>query len=436
MSTNDLAARSKRMMSLLKEIAPLQRMINSPGLDRSFDIIKREIPSVKIHEYSAGKECGDWEVPHSWHVIEGVMLDRHGEIIASISESPLFVAPYSESVDGWFHKEDIGCHLRTRPDQPDAFVLEHRNAYDNRLVSWGITLPHKTWEKLPEGEYHIKISVERKPTSMKLAEYFLEGSRPETLCVCAHIDELCNDDLSGCVVAMELIHLIEDLEVTNYSYLILLVPELFGPIYYIDENSDKMRNIIGMLNLETLGAGFEWCLKKSLKEDSPLEMILREAMKEAGVDFREIGFFEGYGNDERVFEWPTYGIPGVALQRYPFPEYHTSNDNPEIIEERFLTEALLIVENFVQILENNYIPEYKNRIPPWLTKRDLYNDRIDNQDKNNNFNNLVLFNINGISSVLDISNIANLGFVEVLQYLKKFDEQGLLKKKPINWREK
>ena len=425
--------RYSRMKALLMEIVPLQRMINSPGLDAAFDIIKREIPSVTIHEYEAGSKCGDWVVPHSWHVTEGIMKDSCGKILASIEQSPLFVAPYSEPVDGWFTKEEIECHLRTRPDQPDAFVLEHRNAYDFRLVDWGITLPHNLWSDLPHGKYYIKISVERKAAPMKLAECFLKGSRSEIICICAHIDELCNDDLSGCVVAMELMRSIEDLDKRKYSYQMLLVPEMLGPIFFMNENPEKVQNTIGMLNLETVGAGLEWCLKKSIQEGCRFENVLRGAIGETGVPFREIDFFDGYGNDERVFSWPTFGIPGVALQRFPFAEYHTSNDTLEIIEEQYLNEALKICENFISIMENDYIPEYTNLFQPWLTKRDLYYDSIDNPGKNHKLNNLVLFNVNGTNSVLDLARIADLSFFEVQQYLERFAEQNLMRRRHIIW---
>jgi len=261
----------------------------------------------------------------------------------------------------------------------------------------------------------------------------LEGSRPETLCICAHIDELCNDDLSGCVVAMEIMRFIENLPNRNYSYMMLLVPELFGPIFFMDENRDKIRNTIGMLNLETVGAGCEWCLKKSLQEGSLLESILRQAIKQTGVSFRETGFFEGYGNDERVFEWPTFKIPGVALQRYPFNEYHTSNDNPDIIDEKYLNEALTICENFVEILENDYIPAYTYLFQPWLTRRDLYFDHNDNPEKYQKLNNQILFNIDGKHSLLDLSILAEIPFTDVEDYLSKFEKQGLIQRNAIMW---
>lgn len=422
------------MMSMLRELSPLPRMLNSPGLDQAFKIIKRELPGTTIHEYAAGMEFEDWIVPCSWSVIEGFMKNRAGDAIASIEKNLLFVAPYSEPVDGWFSKEEIRKHLTTRPDMPDSYTLEHRNAYNYQHVDWGITMPHNTWEDLPEDEYHVKIDIECGQGSMKVAEYFLEGRRPETICINAHIDELCNDDLSGCVVAMELMRFIEELPDRQYSYQMLLAPEMIGTLAFIHENPDRIANTIGMLNLETLGVGNEWRLKKALRNDTRIEKVLRAAMNTEKTLFNEIGFFDGYGNDERVYAWPTINIPGVGLQRGPFDEYHTSKDTPDIISPGHLIEALNISKSFVKILEEDCIVSYKNTLQPWLTRRSLYLDATYDPENFQKFNNRFLFNVNGKLSMLDLSEIAEIDFFVGKGYISKFIESGLAETKDIPWK--
>lgn len=430
----DSPIRIKKIMSLLEEMSVLPRMIVSPGLDQTFEIIKREMPGVIIHEYPSGTECEDWIVPLSWRVTEGFIKDDSGTVIASLDESILFVAPYSEPIDGWFTKDEIKKHLTTRPDRPDAFALEHRNAYDYQLIDWGITLPFNRWQLLSEGRYHVKIEVERKTGTMKVAEYFLHGERQETICICAHIDELCNDDLSGCITAMELMHYIENLTKRQYSYQMLLVPEMIGCLFFVHQNFDKIAKTIGMFNLETIGAGDKWHLKRAFQSNTRMERILRSAMLKTGIPFNEITFFEGYVNDERVFAWPAINIPGVALQRFPFQQYHTSDDTPSIVSGENFIQALEILEYCVNIVENDYVPEYINKLQPWLTKRNLYFDSKQNTDNYLKFNNTVLYNINGNNSILDLAGLAQLNFFDVYGYLNKFLEQGLLRKTEVNWK--
>jgi aminopeptidase-like protein len=427
------AARGERMMRLLTEIAPLPRLINSPGLDRAFALLQAELPELTVSDYAAGMECEDWIVPRSWACRHGVMKDRAGKTIASTEECPLFVAPYSQPVEGWFSKQEIARHIRTRPDRPDAFFLEHRYAYDYRLKDWGITLPHSRWSSLPEGDYFVRIDIESGSGSMKVGEWFLPGRRPETLCLNAHIDELCNDDLSGCVVGIELMHGLSRLPQRQYSYLLVLSPELLGTLFYVGTHAERMRQTIGMLNLETLGAGDELCLKRTLEGNHRLDSFLRQAARQAGVSCRELGFFQGYGNDERVFAWPTLALPGVALQRYPFAQYHTSDDTPAIVRADYLLEALRVAEEFINLLDRDYVPALTQRLPPWLTRRGLYFDSKLDTERFQRFNNLVLFNLNGKRSVLELAELAGLEFAEALAYLDRFAEQGLVGKNDVSW---
>ena len=297
----------------------------------------------------------------------------------------------------------------------------------------GITLPYNRWINLSQKKYYIKIVVDCKPGSMKVAEYFLEGRRPETICICAHIDELCNDNLSGCVVAVELARYLERLQNLQYSYQLLLVPEMFGTLFYVYSNLEKIKKTVGMLNLEALGTGFEWCLKKAHKQNTRIEKVLRSAMEREGISFKEVGFFEGYGNDERVYAWPSIGIPGVSLQRYPFEEYHTSDDTPSIINSQFLFEAFEIGKIFIQILEKDYVPQYTKKLQPWLTRNGLYFDCQKTPEDFQEFNNIVLFGVNGRSTIMELAKAAGLDFFHVYDYIEKFVQKGLVKKLDVEW---
>lgn len=424
---------SERMFSLLKSLSPLQRMVNSPGLDKTFEIIKSELPGITVHEYQAGMVCEDWIVPSSWSVVEGYMKDEKGNVIASIEEDFLFVASYSEPVDGWFSKDEIEKHLSTRPENPDAFVLEHRNTYNYQLVDWGISLPYRRWVNLPEGKYHIKIKTNCEQGSMKVGEYFIKGKRKETICINAHIDELCNDDLSGCVVIIELMKFIEQIACRQYSYQMLLLPEMFGPLFFIYNNPEKTKDTIGVLNLETVGAGECLYLKKAFKKDTRIENILRLAMKSKNIAFKEMEFFEGYVNDERVYAWPSIDIDGVGIQRFPFAEYHTSDDTIQIINKEYLSEALDIAKLFIRIMEEDYVPQYTNKLQPWLTRRGLYYDSKRDSQNYHKFNNSLLFNVNGETSVSELAEKGNLDFFAVNKYLNKMLHSNYINQLQVQW---
>lgn len=424
---DDSAFWGKWMLEAIERINPLQRLINSDDLDRAAEIVVELLPGTRIHEYPSGAEFGSWIVPPKWRCLRGSLVDETARVIASTEECPLFVPFYSQPVDGWFSKKEMAGHVRTRPDRPDAFALEHRYAYNYQLKDWGITLPHNRWLALPEdGRYHVSISVETKPGTMKALSLVLPGRRPETFCVNAHIDELCNDDLSGCAVAMAAMKWLAGLPERRYTYHMLLTPELIGTVAYVMDQREQVGRTFGMLNLETLGAGAQLCLKKAYTPGSYVEDLLRLTLDQRHVPYKVLGFFEAYGNDERVYEWPGIGIPSPALQRYPFNEYHTSDDLPGIISGECLVEALEIVLSLIRTLERDWVPAYTSPVPPYLSRFGLYFDRWMDQELHMKFNNDALFAINGRVSVAQLARRTGIPFDDLDQYLRRFLAPGLM----------
>jgi aminopeptidase-like protein len=429
MGIDDSAAWRDWMLGAVRCIDPLQRLINSGDLDRAAEIVVRLLPGAWVHEYHTGTEFGTWVIPPKWRCLKGTLTDAAGRVIASTDECPLFVPFYSQSVDGWFSKKEIANHVRTRPDRPNAFPLEHRYAYNYQyqLKDWGITLPHDRWLALPEdGTYHVSISVEVKPGTLKALSLVLPGRRPETFCLNAHIDELCNDDLSGCVVAMAAMKWLKGLADRQYTYQMLLTPELVGTVAYVLDQHEQVARTVGTLNLETLGAGAELCVKQAYTPGSYAEALLRLALDERGTPYRVLGFFEGYGNDERVYEWPGVGVPSPALQRYPFAEYHTSDDTQAVISGEYLVEALDIVLSMVRLLESDWVPAYTSPVPPYLSRYGLYFDRTFDWDLHAKFNNHALFAVNGRTSVAQIAQRIEVSFAALDDYLRRFLEPGLV----------
>ncbi len=375
------------LLELIKELFPLQRMINGKGMDDAFKIIKRELPEVIIHEYPSGSQYGDWIIPEAWEVTEGFIETTKGKLISSINHFQYFVVPYSKSVNGVFTKKELEPHVVTDLDRPDVFPFDTSLAYQFEPDDWKIALPHNTWEDMREVNYKVVIETKLFPNSMKVAEYFKKGEREETIVLSAHIDELCNDDLSGVAVLVELAKWLRN-HSTKYSYKILILPELFGSIAYIFEN--RLENIKCFIQLETMGAGYEWKVISDIRE--------------------------GYGNDERVFGFPTVGVPWMSIQRHPFEEYHSSLDTPDIIKEEYLEDSLAKIKDVVIRSEQDYIPKWKGYLPPWLSKRGLYDSNMRD----------VPYFINGKDKIYKIREKVDKPYHEVYDYIEKLRKEGLV----------
>ena len=98
--------------NLLKKINPLQRMINSDGLNESFKIIKDYFPELKIHEYSAGEQAEDWIVPQNWSVKKGFIKDKDNKIVSGDPEK------IKKVLDTWKFSKD------SRSSNPNWLLID------------------------------------------------------------------------------------------------------------------------------------------------------------------------------------------------------------------------------------------------------------------------------------------------------------------------
>ena len=419
---------------IVEQIHPFRRMINSKGMDMAFDIVMSHLPDLKVHEYFPKETADDWEVPFGWELVKAYIKNANGEIIASDSDSHLLVAAYSEPVNGKFKKEEIAKHLRYHPIMKDAFFMEHRNAYNYSLVDWGITLPQNIWNNLTSNEeYEVLIEVEKNyERGMKVGEIFIKGKSEKILCFTAHIDELCTDNLSSCAVLIEFFKLLKNRPefIPKYSYQLLLVPEVIGTFFYVRNNLEVVRNTVSMINLETVGKGENWLIKQSHKADKYIDRLMIIAANHILKEYQITDMFGGYGNEERVYEYPTINVPSVALQRYPFDEYHSSEDTPDKLSDDHLTKALDFVAFLVDIIEKDFIPEYKLLLPPWLTKHGLYFDSKDQPELFELFMNQVQYNVNGENSIVDLCFKYNIPFETLHSYIKQFVLKNFIIQKP------
>ena len=106
-----------------------------------------------------------------------------------------------------------------------------------------------------------------------------------------------------------------------------------GSLELVKEGNLKIKheNIIGAILLKAVGNDGKLKLQNSFNSESILDFAAQNALKKLNVNFKRGGFRQIYGNDETVFEAPGYKIPSITFTRFPFKQYHTDQDKPEII---------------------------------------------------------------------------------------------------------
>ena len=127
---------------------------------------------------------------------------------------------------------------------------------------------------------------------------------------------------------------------------------------------------------------------------------------------------------------PGVNVPCVSLSRWPYDEYHTSDDNPDIIHEEKLQEALEVIDKIVRIYASNYFPRRTFRGPVFLSGHGLWVDWRENWELNRAIEKIMM-RFEGADSIFDIASDLDLDFWETWEYVEKFREKGLVTKETI-----
>ena len=102
----------------------------------------------------------------------------------------------------------------------------------------------------------MDLNIKETPSKMSVLVYTLSGKSKKTILLNAHNCHpyQANDDLSGIAVGIELFSKLRLVKNRKYSYQLMIAPELFGPIFWLDQLKNKeFKNIIGSIMLKSVG---------------------------------------------------------------------------------------------------------------------------------------------------------------------------------------
>lgn len=421
------------MMEIISKLLLKNRTIVSSDFDQCIETLAAELP-FEIHRYPSGSEFGTWNVPPKWDVTKATLSDGEN-IVASFYDHPLFLAPYSHSFTGWLDKEELLTHVRSSEEMPDAYLYEHRLAgnYQRRLNEWLISLPHSKVQQLNKPRYFVDIEVKTEPGNLLVAEHTIKGKHEQTFAILTHLCHpgQANDGLAGVAVGMEVMkRLAKEFTETNYSYQLLVMPETFGSSVFLAANEGRIESYLGSVFIEMPGIDSPITLKATRTGTTYLDRVLKYVTKDLGLEYSECGFREQWGNDELVFDSPGVGIPGAAILRYPFHYYHTSGDDLKATNPDRLEEIVQILLATINLIDSDFIPAPRNRVPVYLTRYNLYADAVTERESYAQ-NSAVLDSLWNGSSIFDIAQTIGAPYTEVKEFVGKLAQNDLVEKMPI-----
>jgi len=406
---------------LIDDLWSKERHLISDAYDESLEYISKLIP-LKIHEIPSGTKCWTWVVPEKWAVKEAYIEDMNGKRLLDLKDHPLHVVSYSLPINKVVTKEELMKHLYTNPKRPGAIPFEFK-FYEK---GWGFCIQHDKLKKFTEKKYKVFIDSKFEKGTLKVGDCTIKGETDETVVLVAHLDHpaMVNDDLTGVAVLVDIAKELSKRK-NHYTYKLLLVPETIGSIAYLSQNEDVIPKLKYGIFLEMLGNNNIHALQLTRQSDTKLDRMARYVMKRKLENFREGAFRKVVGNDEMVFNGPGVNIPMISISRSPYPEYHTSDDTPDIISEKNLVESRNLTLELLDIIDNDYTPMRTFKGPIFLSGYGLWVDWRINKQLNANIEQIML-RLEGDKSVFDIADELDMEFNDVLSYVNKFLDKKLI----------
>ena len=409
------------MIKLIDDLWFKRRDIVSDGFNESLDYIGKIIP-LKVHKIPSGTRCWTWTVPEKWTVKSAYIEDTEGNRLLDLKNHPLHVLSYSLPVDKVVSKEELFRHLHISEKRPKAIPFEYKY-YDR---DWGFCVQAERLKDFSKDKYRVFIDAKFEKDVLRLGESHIKGRNKDTIVIAAHLchPAMVNDDLSGVAVLAKLAKELHGRK-NNYSYKILFLPETIGSIAFLSQNMNIIPHIKYGIFLEMLGNDNSLALQFSHQGNTKIDKIARYAMSRRLKIFREGPFRSIVRNDEMVFNGPGVNIPMISISRSPYPEYHTSDDNPSIISEERLDEAGEVVSYILDVMERDYLPKRNFTGPIFLSGFGLWVDWKTNPELKRTMEKIML-NLEGDLSIFDISEKVGLDFENTWGLINKLKEKRLV----------
>jgi aminopeptidase-like protein len=361
-------------MGLLRRVAPLSRTLVHDDNAAALDMFRSALPNLTVEAYPSGTPVWTWRVPNRWRVVEARLEDAAtGELLWDGLCHPLATLNYSLPYDGVVDRTTLASHLFSVPHRPQAIPFVFR--FYNR--DWGLCVPDASRAKILERDrFRVCIVTDEGPGELLVGVCTLAGTRAEEFLVVTNIchPSIANDSISGAVAAVDLARHLAAREKRKYTYRFLFLPETIGSIAYLAHHPELVQRAVGGFVCEMLGNENSHCLQFTRRGDTYWDRIALATLKEAGAPFRTAKFLASAANDEKVLDAPGVNIPTISLTRYPYPEYHTSDDNADMMDGDLLRESCALIRRLFDRIEEDYVPRFLAQGPVCLAEHGLYPD--------------------------------------------------------------
>lgn len=416
------------MMGLLRKIAPLARTLASNDTDQALKIVADYLPGAQIEGFQSGCAAWTWTIPPRWE-LSNATIKANGKTLVDVAWNPLHVINYSQPFKAMVSREELLKHLRTIPERPHAIPF----SFSFYEPTWGFCIPHEWLNRFTSDTYEVEINSRFENGNLNTLSFFMPGESKETFVICSNIchPAQVNDSLTGVAVAVDIAKRLLERRNRKYSYLIMVVPETIGSIAFLAKHPEMINKSVGGLFSEMLGTDGPLVGQRTRKGDSYWDKILEDGLSNSNLPHKIVNFMKSAANDEKVLDSPGVDIPTFSLTRCPYPEYHSSDDNIDLIDINRLREGRDVLQGIIDVAEKDYIPVLKQPGPIFLSGHDLYPNWRDDPSLLPIWQSFidVMYSIDGVHSVVQLASMRGIPVKHFFYWTDAFSEKGLLIKK-------
>ena len=371
-----------RLEKYFDQLYPICRSITGLGFRQSIEILSEMIP-LEYEYFNTGDDVLDWTIPDEWNISDAYIITPDGNKIADFKKHNLHIMNYSEPFEGEISLAELKEHLYTLPDRPDTipYICSY---YKKR---WGFCITQRLYENLREGTYKVVIKSTLAPGQLMYGQAILPGETDEEILLTTYLchPQMANHELSGPLTLSTLYQMLAAKQDRKYTYRFLVCPENIGSAAFLSVYGQHLKNKLkaGFI-INCVGYGEHFTYKKSRQGDSLADKAAINVLEHINKPLKMVDFFPD-GSDERQFCSPGFNLPVGLIMRImynTFPEYHTSDDNKDLISFDTIKLSIDAYYRVCESLEINFIPYGKVQYgTPQLSKspiplyRDIMNFR-------------------------------------------------------------
>ena len=413
-----------------KKVFPICRSITGKGTVETLKEFKKFYKNLNIRKIKSGSKVFDWKVPPEWNIEDAFVIDKNNQKIIDFKKNNLHIINYSVPLKKKLNTAELLKNLYSNIFRPNA--IPYVTSYYKK--KWGFCVTEKFKQEIKK-KYKkddiFKVVINSSLNSkgnLAYGEIFIPGKSKKEILISSYVchPSMANNELSGPMISLLIADYFKKIK-NRYSLRIILIPETIGSIAYLSKNLKKLKkNFLAGYNLSCVGDDRNYSYIPSKYENALCDRVIYKIYKKLKINFKEYSFLER-GSDERQYNSPGIDLPVGCVMRTKFgefPEYHTSDDNFDLVTKKGLRDSLKLILECISYLMESKFPVSTTKCEPFLSKRNLYptiGNRQNNFTENQELSHFLQY-ADGQNNLEDISKLINLSYkktIKISDVLKK-----------------